>query len=47
MERKMGLSSRALFERLVAPRVPVHGIVGVLEQVGAFLVREPVGRHVY
>ena len=31
-------------ERLVAPRVPVDRVVGVLAQVGAGLVREPV-RH--
>jgi len=28
--------------RLLAPWVPVHGILGVLEQVGRGLVREPV-----
>src|SRR5262249_59716539 len=32
-----------LGERLLAPRVPVHGVVGVLEQVGAGLAGEAVG----
>ena len=46
MERKIGLFSRArLFERFVAPRVPVHGIVGVLQQVGTLLVDEAIGMH--
>ena len=35
MLRKIGLSSRARpRERLVAPGIPVHRVVGVLEQVG-------------
>src|SRR5216683_6201024 len=34
-----------LREGFVAPRVPVHGIVGVLEQVRAGLAREAVFRH--
>ena len=32
-------------EGLVRPGIPVHGVVGVLQQVGAFFVRESVGRH--
>ncbi len=32
-----------LLQRLLAPRVPVDGVVGVLEQVGAGLVDQPVG----
>src|SRR5471030_3417171 len=34
-----------LFECFRPPGVPVHRIVGVLEQVGALLVGEPVGVH--
>src|SRR5215510_5155225 len=30
-------------ERLVAPRIPVEGVVSVLAQVGARLEEEPVG----
>ena len=30
-------------QRLRAPRIPVHGVVGVLEQVGAGLVNQAVG----
>ena len=37
----LGLDAR-LGKGLVAPRVPVHGIVGVLEQVGAALARESI-----
>ena len=45
MERKMGLSSRArLFERLLAPRIPVHRIVGVLLQVRALLADQMIGQ---
>ena len=33
----------AALERLLPPRIPVHGIEGVLEKVGALLAREPVG----
>ena len=33
-------------QRLIAPRVPVHGIVGVLQQVGARLVDQSVG-HIF
>ena len=44
MERKMGLSSlAAACEGFLAPGVPVHGIVGVLEEVGALLGEETVG----
>src|SRR5262249_47369861 len=32
-----------LLERLRPPGVPVHGVVGVLEQVGADLAGQPVG----
>ena len=31
------------FEGLLAPRIPVNGIVGVQEQIGTFRVNEPVG----
>ena len=43
------LISSSLFSRLrlvqglVAPGIPVHGVVGVLEQVGAGLVDQAVG----
>jgi len=30
-------------EGLLAPGVPVHGVVGVLEEVGAFFGEEAVG----
>src|SRR5439155_26761395 len=30
-------------ERLLAPGIPVHRVVGVLEQVGALLADQPVG----
>ena len=32
-------------ERLVAPRIPVHRIVGVLQQIGTALARQPVRHH--
>ena len=32
-----------LLERLLAPGIPVHRVVGVLEQVGALLADQPVG----
>ena len=32
-----------LLESFIAPRVPVHGVPGVLQQVGALFVDEPVG----
>ena len=34
-----------LFERFVAPGIPVHGIVGVLEQVGTLLLGQTIGVH--
>ena len=36
-EDRLILAAR-LFERFVAPRIPVHGVVGVLPEVGALLV---------
>ena len=46
MERKIGLFSAArFFERLVAPRIPVHRIVRVLQQVGTLLVDQSVRVH--
>ena len=30
-------------ERLLAPRIPIHGIVGMLQQIGAGLPGQPVG----
>src|SRR5580704_2353881 len=33
------------FKRFGAPRVPIHGIMGVLEQVGTLLVCKLVGVH--
>ena len=38
-------SVRALCERLVAPRVPVDGVVRVLEEVRACLLGQPVHAH--
>jgi hypothetical protein len=38
----MGRSSRPA-QRLLAPGIPVHRVVRVLEQVGARLPGEPVG----
>ena len=45
MLRKIGfvLASRP-GERLLTPGIPVHGVVGVLQQVGRLLPREAVGR---
>ena len=44
MLRKIGLSSlRGACQRLLAPRIPVDRVVGVLQQVGAGLVDEAVG----
>ena len=40
LDRVTGPSAR---ERLVAPLVPVHRIVGVLEKIGRFFVYETVG----
>ena len=34
-----------LVERLLAPRIPIHRIVRVLQQVGTFFVKETVGGH--
>jgi hypothetical protein len=34
----------SFFKRLVSPRIPVHRIVGVLEEVRALFVDETVGR---
>ena len=46
MDKNTGLSSRAAFsKRLIAPRIPIHGIVRVLQQVRTFLVSETVGGH--
>ncbi len=47
IDSRIGRSSaRARSERLLAPRVPVHGVVLVLEEVGRGLACEPVG-HVF
>ena len=34
--------AQRLFERLLAPRIPIHGIVGVLQQVGTLLVAQSI-----
>ena len=47
MDRKIGfVFARRLFESLFAPRIPIHGIVRVLQQIRTLLVRETVGGHV-
>src|SRR5688572_19793075 len=38
--------STGLLERLVAPRVPIHGIVFVLKEVGTVFGRETIRHHV-
>ena len=46
MERKIGLfSAPRLFERLFAPRIPVHRIVRVLQQVRTLLVDQTIRMH--
>src|SRR4029078_8211083 len=40
-EDRLGLAAR-LLERLVAPRVPVHRVVRVLQKIGAALAGETV-----
>src|SRR5712691_3463278 len=37
--------ARGPLEGFLAPRIPVHGIVSVLEQVGTLLASEAIGRH--
>ena len=44
MERKIGLSSAlGRGQGLLAPGIPVHRVVGVLEQVGRGFVDQAVG----
>ena len=44
MLKKMGLFSwRARCERLLAPRIPIHRIMLVLQQVRRLLAREAIG----
>jgi hypothetical protein len=32
-----------LLKRLISPGIPIHGIIGMLQQIGAFLMDEPIG----
>ena len=46
MERKIGLSSwRAFSNASGAPRIPIHRVVGVLQQIRALFVDQAVGVH--
>src|ERR1017187_2008132 len=47
MGRKIGFASpRALFNAPPPPGIPIHGVVGVLQEIGALFVDQPVGMHV-
>ena len=44
MERKIGLfSTTRLFEGLLAPGMPIHRVVGVLQQIGTLLLCQAIG----
>jgi hypothetical protein len=32
-----------LLKRLICPGIPIHGIVSMLQQIGTFLMDQPVG----
>ena len=41
-EKNWFVFSFGFVESFLTPRIPVHGVVSVLEQVGAFLVYQPI-----
>ena len=45
-EKSACLLAGRFFERLLAPGIPVHRVVGVLQQIGALFVSQAIGWHV-